>query len=88
LKSEFPKLEHVAKLVVKRVILEVGHNDGLAEALERAYPFGDLLAGRSVWEAVIARMAPELASRSKTPSKKISPSGARSSGKPSKARPA
>ena len=88
MKSDFPKLEQVAELVVKRVILEVGHTEGLAEALECAYPFGDLLAGRSVWEAVIARMAPELASPSAESSEKIRPSRVRSSAKASKVRPA
>jgi hypothetical protein len=42
-------LDHLADLVIRRVVAEVGRTNELAEALERAYPFGDVPCGRTVW---------------------------------------
>ena len=55
MKHGLEKLSHIADLVIKRVISEVEDKEHLAEALERAYPFGDLPFAREVWDEAIAR---------------------------------
>jgi hypothetical protein len=57
--SDFSRLEHVAELVIRRVILEVGRTKELPEALERAYPFGDVAGGREAWDRAVGRVFSE-----------------------------
>lgn len=48
-------LERVADLVIRRVVTESSNEGSLAEELERAYPFGDLVEGRTVWRRALQR---------------------------------
>jgi hypothetical protein len=48
-------LEHVADILIRRVLSEVTDAEALPDALRRIYPFGDDRQGRSVWAAALLR---------------------------------
>lgn len=50
-------LEYIADLVIRQVLAQLDAATPLAEALERAYPFGDLVSGRQIWTDALLRNA-------------------------------
>jgi hypothetical protein len=48
-------LEHIADIVIRRTIDEVGRGTELVPALERAYPFPDEPAFREAWTEALRR---------------------------------
>ena len=50
-------LEYIADLVIRQVLAQVDDATPLAEALERAYPFGDHPNGRQIWMDALLRNA-------------------------------
>jgi hypothetical protein len=48
-------LEHIAEIVIRRTIAEVGRGSELVIALERAYPFPDDGPFRKAWTDALRR---------------------------------
>lgn len=53
---EISTLKHIADIVLNRLLADHAQGD-LAEALERAYPFGDHPDGRQIWLEAMLRHA-------------------------------
>jgi hypothetical protein len=53
--ADFSTLEHVAGLVIRRVLSEASDITDLDAALERAYPFGENPQGRAAWASSLLR---------------------------------
>jgi hypothetical protein len=58
--SELEDLKDVADLIIRRVLAEATDAASLAEALNRANPFGDDPHGRRLWLEAILRNAYKL----------------------------
>jgi hypothetical protein len=52
---ELSTLEHIADIVIRRTIDEVGRGTELVAALERAYPFPDEPVFREAWAEALRR---------------------------------
>jgi hypothetical protein len=66
---EISTLEHIADIVIRRTIGEVGRGTELVDALERAYPFPDEPVFREAWDEALRRQGiiiVPLSSRSRT----------------------
>ena len=52
---EISTLEHIADIVIRRTIADVGRGRDLITALERAYPFPDEDVFREAWTEALRR---------------------------------
>jgi hypothetical protein len=74
---EMSNLENVADFIIRRVLAEVRDGEALADALNRANPFGNDPHGRRLWLAALLRNAHDVdrAKASSKPAQKTEKSG-------------
>jgi hypothetical protein len=60
-------LVHIANIVIQRVLAECTDASLLIQALEEAYPFGDLVDGRQIWVDSLLRNGIEHTAATRNP---------------------
>lgn len=55
--AERSTLLQAADVIIRRVLADANGNTNLAEALNKAYPFGDDPQGKEVWLEALIRVA-------------------------------